>query len=264
VKCEHGLIRNGDQSMPAFHQYFTKISQHRNVCLLLFLSFQDILKEEKLILLLIGLLSRFSTSFFLILDAQLHSQAERRTQRGVSTMSSGKLFQLSGIALLLGSVLIILFSLLGFFTDFGSSSSSSMIMFLGSILVLMGFSAVLLHQSQQVGWLGLIGFILTFLAVLILRIGGSGIFPGFTPFYIIGFALGAIMLGWATMNAGVFSRWAGICLMVGGVLSLAPFVSLPAFVSMIGTIIFFMGIGWMGYHLSFPGGAFSRQAQPAS
>ncbi|TMC20473.1 MAG: hypothetical protein E6J34_12555 [Chloroflexi bacterium] len=176
-------------------------------------------------------------------------------------MSSGKLFQLSGIALLLGSVLIILFSLLGFFTSFGGSF---FFMFLGSLLVLMGFSAVLLHQSQRVGWLGLIGFILTFLAILILNIGGNGIFPAFHAYYIVGFALGAILLGWATMNAGTFSRWAGICLMAGGVLSLASFVSLPAFVTTIGTMIFFLGIGWMGYQLSFPGGAFSREAQPAS
>lgn len=176
-------------------------------------------------------------------------------------MSSGKLFQLSGFALLLGSVLIILFSLLGFFTTFGASA---FFMLLGSLLVLMGFSAVLLHQSEHVGWLGLIGFILTFLTMLIMYIGGKGFFPAFSIYYVIGFAIGAILLGWATMSAGSFSRWAGICLMVGGVLSLASFVSLPAFVTTIGMMIFFLGIGFMGYQLSFPGGAFSHTASAAS
>src|SRR5436305_12395712 len=101
-------------------------------------------------------------------------------------MSSGKLFQLSGIALLLGSVLIILFSLLGFFTSFGGSF---FFMFLGSLLVLMGFSAVLLHQSQRVGWVGLLGVILRFLAILVLDIGGILMFTAFHRYYVLFFHL---------------------------------------------------------------------------
>jgi hypothetical protein len=213
-------------------------------------------------------------------------------------MSTGKLFQLSGIALLIGSVLIIVFDLISVFA-FQSSNPQQfttafwltvqLLIFLGWLLVGLCFPAILLRQRQKVGWLGLIGYILLALSGTIYGIGNGitnafalpwlarnapTLFAGQGPFALmvlfmasgLAFVLGAILLGWATMRAGVFSRWAGLLLIVGGVLGLG-FVFPSIVTGIIGTIglaIFFLGILWMSYQLAFGEGASLEQVQAAS
>ncbi len=214
-------------------------------------------------------------------------------------MSSGRLFQLSGIALLVGSVLIIVFDLISVFA-FQSMNPQQyttafwltvqLCTFLGSLLVLISFPAVLLRQRQEVGWLGLIGYILLALSGLIYGMGsgitnafalpwlarsapnlltnGQGPTALFVLFMIsgIGYVLGAIVLGWATMRAGVFSRWAGLLLIVGGVLGIASFIPsiVGAIIGNIGLLIFFLALLWVGYQLAFLEGASIKQVQAAS
>ena len=103
--------------------------------------------------------------------------------------------------------------------------------FIGLLLVLIGLPGLYLGQAGQVGWLGLIGFILTFLAGLILGVGGT--ISGFVLPWLATNApklatgqgasalsvlcivtnlvdnVGIVLLGLATMRAGVLPGWVG-------------------------------------------------------
>jgi len=129
-----------------------------------------------------------------------------------------------------------------------------LLVLLGSLLVLIGLPGVYLVQARQTGWLGLIGFILTFLAGLILGVGGE-IVSGF-------------VLPWlATIRAGVLPRWAGVLLIIGGVVTVitaAPFpVVISTLLSNIGTVIFFLGAAWIGYALWARKGEALQQTAPS-
>ena len=67
----------------------------------------------------------------------------------------------------------------------------------------------------------------------------------------LGGAVGAVLLGLATMRAGVLPRGAGVLLIVGGVVTVitaAPFpVAISTLLSNIGGVIIFLGIAWIGY-----------------
>ena len=197
-------------------------------------------------------------------------------------MSSGRLLRLSGAALLVGGLLNILTTVISTFLFTGPAPTSTvwtsvqLLVFIGSLLALIGLPGVYLVQARQTGWLGLIGFILSFLAGIILGAGGE-IVSGFVlpwlatnapklaaeqgpPALIVVFivinlggAVGAVLLGLATMRAGVLPRGAGVLLIVGGVVTVitaAPFpVAISTLLSNIGGVIIFLGIAWIGYTL---------------
>jgi hypothetical protein len=212
-------------------------------------------------------------------------------------MSSERLFRFSGVALLVGGVLVALFTLIGTLLFPGNNAPThalwvpvQMLIFVGSLLVLIGLPGMYVRQAMQAGWLGLIGFILTFLAALIIGVG-SGIVLGIilpwlamnAPKLAAGqgppalnvlvivtsllFAVGAVLLGLATMRAGVLSRWAGLLLIMGGLVSAigaAPFPPvLSNSVSNIGTVVFFLGIVWIGFTLRAAQGAKVTRQIPA-
>ena len=212
-------------------------------------------------------------------------------------MSSERLFRFSGVALLVGGLLAALFTLIGMLLFPGNNSPTNalwmpvqLLIFVGALLVLLGLPAIYVRQARQVGWLGLIGFILTFLAALIIGVGGwiaTGIIypwlavdapklaagqgpPALNAVIIIStllFAVGTIMLGLATMRAGVFSRWAGLLLLTSGVVvavSAAPFPPvMSTLVSNIGMVVFFLSLAWIGYSLWAAKGAEISQQIPA-
>jgi len=103
------------------------------------------------------------------------------------------LYRLSGIALLLGTILIVLFSGIGF-ELFGANQLSSLLaanglimlsqrlveivtgplwlpvnlsVHVGLILIVAGLPGMYAYLSKRVGWLGLIGFVLTMVGVLL-------------------------------------------------------------------------------------------------
>ena len=197
-------------------------------------------------------------------------------------MSSGRLLQLSGIALLVGGLLNVLPTLISAFLFAGPAptnavwTSVQLLVFTGSLLAVIGLPGVYLVQARQTGWLGLIGFILILLTGLILGAGGeivSGFVlpwlattapklaaeqgpPALIAVFIVtnlGGAIGAILLGLATMRAGVLPRGAGVLLISGGgvtIITVAPFP--PAISTLLGdiaTILFFLGVAWIGYAL---------------
>jgi hypothetical protein len=188
-------------------------------------------------------------------------------------MSSATLYRLSGISLLIGSLLAALAVIPVFFIGDDSTSTiaatAALFRVLGEMLIVVGLPGMYSRQAQRVGLLGLIGFLLTLFYILILGVAGDtinafvvpfiasaapsllkGSLPsGLGNFYFVGslFGLvGGILLGIATLRAVVLPRWAGLSLIVGAVLS---FIGnfLPPAVSTIGVVLFLLGLAWLGF-----------------
>ncbi|GAC1344559.1 MAG: hypothetical protein NVSMB27_05670 [Ktedonobacteraceae bacterium] len=178
-------------------------------------------------------------------------------------MSSRTLYRLSGGTLIVGSLLMLISSVLGAILYPGHeettqqlvSSTWSLVILLniiGSLLFVVGLPGMYLRQAGRAGVLGLIGFILFFFGILlqgvtfstaqivILRFlaqkapqlmgAGSGPRGVFLLLIISGLMqiIGTILLGIATMRARVFPRLAGVFLLVSGVaflLTIGPFLN---------------------------------------
>jgi ethanolamine utilization microcompartment shell protein EutS len=124
------------------------------------------------------------------------------------------------------------------------------------MLFVFGLIGVYMIQAEKAGRLGSVGFVLTFFGALILTaqvIAATWILPVFalqanapkTAFEMLNLAgplaafssvvfaayvpagLGLILLGIATMRAGVLPRWAGLLLIIGTVLDLAVLIGTP-------------------------------------
>src|SRR5437667_8522752 len=91
-------------------------------------------------------------------------------------MSSKILYRLSGVALLLGSLLVVLFVIIqllvfphGTLDRYTSPlwQPILLMMVLGLLLIVGGLPGMYARQAERAGWPGLIGFALTGLAVLL-------------------------------------------------------------------------------------------------
>jgi hypothetical protein len=101
-----------------------------------------------------------------------------------------------------------------------------------------GWPGLYLRQADTAGRLGLLSFVLSFVALLVLGIGfgtidtfvsqvlaGEGSMPALLGFELFGgllLVVGPLLLGIATLRARVFPRWVAILLIVG---SIATFVT---------------------------------------
>jgi hypothetical protein len=173
-------------------------------------------------------------------------------------MSSTTSYRLSGIALLLGSALSLVYycsqAFLGGNDVHVLTSTLALISqdigLIGSVLLLLGLPGMYVRQAGRAGILGLLGFLLVWYVTLFQGVmtpfANVTIIPGllthqvtlsyaltppstWTPFFIasmIGQVLGVLLLAIATLRARVFPRWIGwllvAALVVGGV-SLVPF-----------------------------------------
>ena len=187
-------------------------------------------------------------------------------------MSSGTLYRASGLALLLGAVLVII----GLPSSFVFAPDSPMALTMvgvwtgGVVLVQLGLPAIVARQAKQAGWLGFGGFLLMFsggfLIASFFAVLDLTLFPwldvhapqlsaqffatnaAVTVYAAVAsslFGVGGMLLGIATMRARVFPRWAGLLLIVG-LLSLGGFVN----VFLSGALVFgLLGLGWIGYAL---------------
>src|ERR671933_940070 len=150
-----------------------------------------------------------------------------------------------------------------------------------SFFGLLGIGGIYARQVEQVGWLGLAGFLLfslwlvlvpgfTFFEAFILPLlavdaptvaeSFLGIFTGSArgtkfgtlatiwtlmgPMYI----LGALLFGIATLRAGILSRWAAGLFGFGAVSSLA-FALVPPALEPLATVPVGLGLAWLGYAL---------------
>lgn len=184
-------------------------------------------------------------------------------------MSSSSLYRLSGISLLVGSILAIGGGILGLFTSDPASTitiSASLIQFVGATLGILGLPGMYARQAQRAGVLGLIGTTLMVCYILILGTFGSALNvvvlpfiathapalaqsepPGLGLFLTIGGLLGAaggILLGLATMRASILPRWAGILLMGSVIQCVGDFFQSP--IANLGFLLVMIGFAWLG------------------
>src|SRR5215469_10791602 len=200
-------------------------------------------------------------------------------------MSSITLYRASGLALLLGAVLVII----GLPSSFVFPPDSPLTLAMigvwtsGVVLVQLGLPGIVARQASRAGWLGFAGFILMFsggfLLISFFAVLDLTIFPWldvqapqlsaqfFTANSAVNmyaavasslFGVGGVLLGIATMRARVFPRWAGLLLIVG-VVSLGSFVNV--FLSW--ALVFgLLGLGRIGYALLTTKGEGEAVPQP--
>src|SRR5215216_4257404 len=164
---------------------------------------------------------------------------------------------------------------------------------------LLGFvSVTLMHlsliglyarQVKQAGWLGLVGFVLAFVGsafAMVIQYVTSTVIPLIAaqapalfdqamtpppfapPLFVLGFILGHVLFGVATIRAAVLPRWSGV-LVISGILLvflgevsfLGQGLSAPALqqvfalirklhvIVLLGDLAFGLGLAWMGYSL---------------
>jgi hypothetical protein len=144
-----------------------------------------------------------------------------------------------------------------------------------ALLMQLGLVGIYARQAGRAGWLGLVGFVLAmagtaFVGTIVYMVAtvvhlvamqAPALFEQATTpptsamlVLVLGFGLGYILLGIATIRASVFPRWTGLLLIVGVALSLAgEALPLGSAVShalvTAGDLIFALGLAWLGYRL---------------
>ncbi len=104
------------------------------------------------------------------------------------------------------------------------TSGISLVFLISSILLLLSFPGMYLRQANSAGWLGLAGFVLLQIGILILVVMASTplLYPEIkTPsgenivVFLLGIALviGLLLTGIATIQAKVFPLWSGILIL---------------------------------------------------
>jgi predicted DNA-binding transcriptional regulator len=189
-------------------------------------------------------------------------------------MSSVTLYRASGLALLLGAALVIIGLALAtvFKTDTPLGTVMIGVASCGIALLTLGSPGIVARQASRAGWLGFFGFLLLLLNWLLLLGVGAMLELTILPWlgayapqvstqllstdaalavyigvrYVL-LVLGGVLLGSATMRAGVFSRWAGLLLIAGAVLAPASY-ALVLFSTMANVLVS-LALGWMGYTL---------------
>jgi hypothetical protein len=184
-------------------------------------------------------------------------------------MSSTTLYRLSGISLLIGSLLLIIGDIPDFFSGNGQASTistaSAVIRLIGTMLIALGLPGIYSRFAGRVGVLGLIGFTCTFFFFLMGVVSETiviftlpillahGLLNGGAPplgLLIISLAdallalVGGILLGIALIRAAISPRWAGAVLIVGGfIFALGSALDLPT--TNVGLILFAAGLAWL-------------------
>ena len=157
-------------------------------------------------------------------------------------MSSTTLYRLSGIVLLIGGVLAIIGAMLEAPSAPGTPLwiPGTWFSLGGSLLILLGWPGLYLRQADKAGRLGLLGFVLSFLAFLVLGIGfgtidtfvsqvlaGEASMPALLGFELLGallLVIGPLLFGIATLRARVFPRWVAMILIVGSIATLVTVI----------------------------------------
>ncbi len=184
-------------------------------------------------------------------------------------MSSTTLYRLSGISLLIGSLLLIIGDIPDFFTGNDQTSviftASALIRLIGAMLIALGLPGMYARFAERVGVLGLIGFTGTFFFILMAIASETivafifpvlvahGLLNGGPPplgLLIISLAdallalVGGVLLGIAIIRAAISPRWAGVVLIVGSLpFALGSALDLP--ITDGGLIIFAAGLVWL-------------------
>lgn len=192
-------------------------------------------------------------------------------------MSSSNLIRWSGLAALVGGVLLAIFDVLEFVFIGGQPESVAAaagaviivrVLFIAAImLIILGLVGLYAYQAQQAGTLGLIAFLVAFIgSVMASGVQWSAAFIGpwlaeaapelldtepsgmLATGFVLSFvllALGWLLFGFASLQARVLPRGAAILLVVGAVLSFV--ILLLEFPG--ASVVFGAALAWMGYAL---------------
>jgi len=165
-------------------------------------------------------------------------------------MSTSNLFRWSGMATILGGVLLPTSWILRFLFAVQRPVSGT-IEFVGTILLVFGFMGVYGVQYKQAGVLGFLGFLLLIihecgaLGETWLQDGGelTGAAVVLGPLVGVTMLLGFILLGWGSWKANILPRWIPVLWIIGGMLIVPGFLVQPLLV-VIGGVI--QGTGFVG------------------
>jgi hypothetical protein len=184
-------------------------------------------------------------------------------------MSSSTLYRLSGISLLIGSLLLIIGDISSFFSGNDQAStiavSSALIRLIGAMLIALGLPGMYVRFAKRAGILGLIGFTGTFFFILMAIASETiviftlpllltqGLLSGGAPplgLLIISLAdallalVGGTLLGIAIIRAAISPRWAGAVLIVSSLIfALGSALDLP--ITNAGLILFAAALAWL-------------------
>lgn len=202
-------------------------------------------------------------------------------------MSSSNLIRWSGLAALLGGVLLVAFDVLNAIFFPGGHGGEMMatnawiilqvVGLVGLVLITLGLVGLYARQAEQAGSLGLVAFIVTFSGMMmlfgllwgepflgpmlaeeapeVLELEPSGpLVAGFIVTLLL-VALGWLLFGWASLRAGVLPRGAAVLLLVGALLFFVLTVlELPLWTTVLGLAMAWMGVTlWSGGAERIPG-----------
>jgi len=207
-------------------------------------------------------------------------------------MSSSNLIRWSGLAALVGSVLLVVldvaeFVLIGGQPESVAAATSALTIvrvsyIMAIALITLGLVGLYARQAEQAGSLGLIAFLVAFIGTLMVAgaqwsaafIGPwlaevapelldsepSGVLiAGFMLSFAL-LALGWLLFGLASLRARVLPRGAAVLLMVGAALFFVILIlELPA-----STLVLGVALAWMGYALWTGAGETAVQPRPAT
>ena len=155
-----------------------------------------------------------------------------------------------------------------------------------AVFTLLGISGLYARQVEKAGLLGLVGFLMWFVALAVfanlaffeafilpllateapqfiagfLAIFTGGSLGALLPILVLSgllYSVGVLLFGIATLRAGILPRWAAIVLIIGVVLGLLA-ILLGEVVGRIGSVALGLGLAWLGYAL------WSEQREKAS
>ena len=208
-------------------------------------------------------------------------------------MSSANLIRWSGLISLLAGIL---FALAAFIHPAGEDLAAynspnwvtaHLLGWVSVMLMQLGLIGLYARQMERTAWLGLVGFVLAFIGtafagaiqfmvatvIPVVAEKATAIFPQVrrppafaVPLFALGFGLGYVLFGIATMRAGVLPRWSGLLLSIGVLLFMVAEVSreasllrgtLPHVIGDTGAAVLGLGLAWMGYAL------WSEKREPA-
>ena len=196
-------------------------------------------------------------------------------------MSTAKLIRWSGLISILAGVLYAFGALLhpaG--EDLAAYANPNWVpahyvYWVSAMLMLFSLVGLYARQVEKTGWLGLVGFVLAFIGTVLVdsifvmastvihlvAVQAPALFdqaaapPTFGVLVVVlGYILGYILFGIATMRAGVLPRWSGLLLIIGSAMVMiseaVPLnVSLSDLIVTIGDVSFGTGFVWMGFAL---------------
>ena len=165
-------------------------------------------------------------------------------------MSTSNLFRWSGLAAIIGGVLLPLSWVVRFIFAVQRPISGTL-EFVGTILLVFGFMGVYAFQHKESGVIGFLGFLLVIihqcssLGETWLQDGGelTGAAAVLAPLVGATMLLGFILLGIGTWKAKKLPLWTAVLWIVGGLLIVPGFLVQPLLV-VIGGLI--QGVGFVG------------------